>query len=389
MKNNPILLASPHLSRKGWEKFHINEALDNNWIAPVGENLDRFETELCEVVGAPFGVAVSSGTAAIHLALKSCGVRAGDKVICSTFTFVASCNPILYEKAMPIFVDSEPETWNMDPVALEAALTENPEVKAVVLVHLYGVPAKLAEIIAICQKFRVPLIEDAAESLGSTYRGQMTGTFGEVGIYSFNGNKIITTSGGGMLVTASQQVASKAKFWSTQSREQTPYYEHHEIGYNYRMSNISAGIGRGQLHVLQERIDKKRAINRLYRDLLEDLPEISFLTSPTDSYSNYWLTCVLFDKLNPKKVAQALQADHIESRPLWKPMHQQPVFKRFPYYGNKLSDKLFARGLCLPSDTKMRDKDVLRVANIIRQTILKERGETVENITSGHYFQYN
>lgn len=373
MRAEPILLASPHLSRKGWERFHIKEALDKNWIAPVGENIDRFEAELCAQIGSPNGVAVSSGTAAIHLGLKALGVGAGDKVICSTFTFAASCNPICYENAEPIFVDSERDTWNMDPKALEEALSKNPRVKAVILVHLYGIPAKIVEIKEICQRYQVPLLEDAAESLGSTYHNQMTGTFGQIGIYSFNGNKIITTSGGGMLVTNNHDYAKKAKFWATQSREQELHYEHKELGYNYRMSNISAGIGRGQLRILQDRVEKKRYIHQKYQELLSDIPEISWLTEPKGTYSNYWLTCGIFDGIDQQLVIQSLAEHQIESRPLWKPMHLQPFFKKYGYHGEHVSDGLFATGMCFPSDTKMGDKDLDRVTDVIRRKVRQLR----------------
>lgn len=367
-----ILLASPHMSDAGWEKYYVKRAFDKNWIAPLGENVDLFETEVAKIVGQQYAVAVSSGTAAIHLALKSLNVQAGDVVLCSSLTFAASANPICYEGATPVFIDSEPETWNMDPQALEKALQTESKVKAVIVVHLYGIPAKMNEIMALCQQYQVPVIEDAAESLGSSYYGQQTGTIGDIGIYSFNGNKIITTSGGGMLVTANNQIAQRAKYLATQAREQTLHYEHHEIGYNYRLSNICAGIGRGQLKVLSERIAQKRAIFHQYRRLLSDIPRIQWMPEPKGSFCNFWLSCLTVEGIDPNNLIAALAANNIESRPIWKPMHQQPVFKQQQVYGERYSDYLFAHGLCLPSDTKMKMKDIEWVALCLRQAIRHE-----------------
>lgn len=367
-----ILLASPHMSDAGWEKYYVKRAFDKNWIAPLGENVDLFETEVAKIVGQQYAVAVSSGTAAIHLALKSLNVQAGDVVLCSSLTFAASANPICYEGATPVFIDSEPETWNMDPQALEKALQTESKVKAVIVVHLYGIPAKMNEIMALCQQYQVPVIEDAAESLGSSYYGQQTGTIGDIGIYSFNGNKIITTSGGGMLVTANNQIAQRAKYLATQAREQTLHYEHHEIGYNYRLSNICAGIGRGQLKVLSERIAQKRAIFHQYRRLLSDIPRIQWMPEPKGSFCNFWLSCLTVEGIDPNHLITALAANNIESRPIWKPMHQQPVFKQQQVYGERYSDYLFAHGLCLPSDTKMKMKDIEWVALCLRQAIRHE-----------------
>ena len=367
-----ILLASPHMSDAGWEKYYVKRAFDKNWIAPLGENVDLFETEVAKIVGQQYAVAVSSGTAAIHLALKSLNVQAGDVVLCSSLTFAASANPICYEGATPVFIDSEPETWNMDPQALEKALQTESRVKAVIVVHLYGIPAKMNEIMALCQQYQVPVIEDAAESLGSSYYGQQTGTIGDIGIYSFNGNKIITTSGGGMLVTANNQIAQRAKYLATQAREQTLHYEHHEIGYNYRLSNICAGIGRGQLKVLSERIAQKRAIFHQYRRLLSDIPRIQWMPEPKGSFCNFWLSCLTVEGIDPNHLITALAANNIESRPIWKPMHQQPVFKQQQVYGERYSDYLFAHGLCLPSDTKMKMKDIEWVALCLRQAIRHE-----------------
>lgn len=367
-----ILLASPHMSDAGWEKYYVKRAFDKNWIAPLGENVDLFEIEVAKIVGQQYAVAVSSGTAAIHLALKSLNVQAGDVVLCSSLTFAASANPICYEGATPVFIDSEPETWNMDPQALEKALQTESKVKAVIVVHLYGIPAKMNEIMALCQQYQVPVIEDAAESLGSSYYGQQTGTIGDIGIYSFNGNKIITTSGGGMLVTANNQIAQRAKYLATQAREQTLHYEHHEIGYNYRLSNICAGIGRGQLRVLSERIAQKRAIFHQYRRLLSDIPRIQWMPEPKGSFCNFWLSCLTVEGIDPNHLITALAANNIESRPIWKPMHQQPVFKQQQVYGERYSDYLFAHGLCLPSDTKMKMKDIEWVALCLRQAIRHE-----------------
>lgn len=367
-----ILLASPHMSDAGWEKYYVKRAFDKNWIAPLGENVDLFETEVAKIVGQQYAVAVSSGTAAIHLALKSLNVQAGDVVLCSSLTFAASANPICYEGATPVFIDSEPETWNMDPQALEKALQTESKVKAVIVVHLYGIPAKMNEIMALCQQYQVPVIEDAAESLGSSYYGQQTGTIGDIGIYSFNGNKIITTSGGGMLVTDNDQIAQRAKYLATQAREQTLHYEHHEIGYNYRLSNICAGIGRGQLKVLSERIAQKRAIFHQYRRLLSDIPRIQWMPEPKGSFCNFWLSCLTVEGIDPNNLITALAANNIESRPIWKPMHQQPVFKQQQVYGERYSDYLFAHGLCLPSDTKMKMKDIEWVSLCLRQAISRE-----------------
>lgn len=390
MREKKILLASPHMSRQGWERYYVKKAFDENWVAPVGENIDALEVELAEMVTSPHAVALSSGTSAIHLGLKTLGVKKGDYVICSTFTFAGSANPICYEGAQPIFVESEKETWNMDPKALEEALSRYPQTKAVIVVHLYGIPAKMQEIQEICSRFNVPILEDAAESLGSYYKGQMTGTFGDVGIYSFNGNKIITTSGGGALVTARREIAEKVKFLSTQAKEPVDFYEHKEIGYNYRMSNISAGIGRGQLKVLKHRVEKKKYLHTTYQKELQGISELSFMPTPKDTDCNYWLNCVTFKKTDPKKVMAALQEEKIESRLLWKPMHQQPVFANSLYFGKGYSEKLFQQGLCLPSDTKMRETDLERVIHQLKKILKQEATgeESYENSTSGYHFGY-
>ncbi|KRM78501.1 aminotransferase [Lapidilactobacillus dextrinicus DSM 20335] len=372
------------MSDAGWEQYYVKKAFEKNWIAPLGENVDLFEAEVTKIVGQKHAVAVSSGTAAIHLALKALNVQAGDVVLCSTLTFSASANPICYEGATPVFIDSECETWNMDPQALETALKTQPNVKAVIVVHLYGIPAKMNEIMALCRQYHVPVIEDAAESLGSTYHGQQTGTIGDIGIYSFNGNKIITTSGGGMLVTANNQIAQRAKYLATQAREKTLHYEHREIGYNYRLSNVCAGIGRGQLKVLSERIAQKRAIFHQYRRLLSDIPQIQWMPEPKGSFCNFWLSCLTVEGIDPNQLIATLAADNIESRPIWKPMHQQPVFNQQQVYGGRYSDYLFANGLCLPSDTKMKMQDIEWVALRLRQAIRQQKQQFSQVKRSAH-----
>lgn len=365
-----ILLASPHMSDFGYEKMFVQEAFDTNWIAPLGENVDKFESELAEIVNIESAAALSSGTAAIHLALKLAGVGKDDLVICQSLTFSATANPIIYQGAIPVFVDSDMETWNMDPKLLRKALEKNPNVKAVIVVHLYGLSANLDEIISICNEFKVPLIEDAAESLGTLYKGSHTGTLGDYGIYSFNGNKIITTSGGGMLVSNDNEKISKARFWATQSRDKAPHYQHSEIGYNYRMSNVLAGIGRGQLKVLDERISKKKDIYKFYKQELSSLPSISFMPDNLWQEPNYWLSCIVLKNEEQRNYLMAkLSEDEIESRPFWKPMHLQPFFKGYEYYGQNVSDQLFEKGLCLPSDTKMTLEDLKRVAAVIKESL--------------------
>lgn len=370
MKNREILLASPHMSDGGWEQQYVNEAFATNWIAPQGANITSFELELAETVKIKAAVALNSGTSAIHLALKAVGVSQGDVVICSSLTFAASANPICYQGATPVFVDSDRETWNMCPKALAAALQQYPHAKAVIVVHLYGIPASMKAIKSICKEYQVPIIEDAAESLGSTYDGLATGTIGELGAYSFNGNKIITTSGGGMLVGNNQAQIEKARFWATQAREAERHYEHQEIGYNYRMSNISAGIGRGQLRVLTERVRQKRHLFQRYRELLGEIKEIQWMPEPAEAVNNYWLTCITLAKTAPIRVIEALAEQNIESRPIWKPMHLQPVFANCAYFGDGVSADLFQRGLCLPSDTKMTDQDVERVTETVKKALL-------------------
>lgn len=370
-----ILLASPHMSDEGYEQQFIKEAFDTNWIAPLGENVNKFEEEIANYVGVKTGAALSAGSAAIHLGLKALNVKQGDIVFCSSLTFSATCNPIIYQNATPVFIDSEYETWNMDPLALEKAFEKYPNPKAVIVVHLYGTPAKIDEIIKICKKHNVPLIEDAAESLGSIYNGQQTGTFGEYGVFSFNGNKIITTSGGGMLVSNNEDGIKKVRFWATQSKEPVRHYEHKEIGYNYRMSNICAGIGRGQLKVLDKRIEKKTEIYNKYKNELEKVKEIKMQPIPKNTKPNHWLSVMTIDKdskVKPLNIMETLEKENIDSRPVWKPMHLQPVFKGYDFItakndGTSVSEDLFNRGVCLPSDTKMTEEEQERVIDIIKK----------------------
>ncbi len=370
-----IYLASPHMSEEGYEQQYVKEAFDTNWIAPLGKNVNEFEKEIAAYVGAKDAAALSSGSAALHLALKAAGVKAGDIVFCQDLTFSATANPIAYEKAIPVFIDSDYETWNMSPEALERAFEKYPNVKAVMPVHLYGLPANMDRIMEICKKHGVPVIEDAAESLGSLYHGQATGTFGDYGIFSFNGNKIITTSGGGMLVCnlpeeqAKERIA-KVRFWATQAREKARHYEHKEIGYNYRMSNIVAGIGRGQMKVLDQRIEQKRHIFAYYQEHLGDLEGLSFMPLHENERANCWLSVIQLApdcKVRPLDMIVALEKEDIETRPVWKPMHMQPVFADCDYIDNgKVGENLFENGVCLPSDTKMTDEDLKRICTIIR-----------------------
>lgn len=377
-ENKRIYLASPHMG--GLEEVFVKEAFDTNWIAPLGANVDGFEKELSEYVGSKTGAALSSGTAAIHMALKAVGVEKGDKVFCSSLTFAASCNPIIYEGGIPVFIDSEPESHNMSPVALEKAFKvyeEKGEMpKAVIVVNLYGQSADMDKIIEICKKYNVPIIEDAAESLGATYKGKHSGTFGEYGIYSFNGNKIITTSGGGMLVSNNEEGISKVRFWSTQARDKARHYEHTELGYNYRMSNIVAGIGRGQLRVLEERIVKKKEIFETYKEAFKDIEDIEMMPVCEYGEPNYWLTTITLNensKVKPLDIILALEKDNIESRPIWKPMHIQPYYKEYHFYSHNdeeeisVSEDIFNRGVCLPSDTKMTKEEQERVIKIIKE----------------------
>ena len=370
-KNNKIWLSPPHISDN--EKKYVDEAFEQNWIAPVGPHINKFEDELSKV-SQGFDVAVlSSGTAAIHLALVLLGVKNDDCVICSSFTFSASVNPIIYLGASPIFVDSEKDTWNMDPFLLEQAIVNqiniNKKPKAIILVHLYGYPSKIEEIISISKKYDIPIIEDAAEALGSKYNNQPLGTFGDFGIFSFNGNKIITTSSGGAILSKNKEFIKKAKFLATQAREDQPHYEHKEIGYNYRMSNVCAAIGLGQLEVLETRVVKRRYIHDFYKNKLSKIESIKFLNDIDGFYSNRWLTTIVLEensKINSEKIRLGLQKNNIESRPLWKPMHLQPVFNTYQAFTNGVSEDLFNRGLCLPSGSNMSDQDLNRVVDIIK-----------------------
>lgn len=371
-----IYLSSPHMSDEGYEKEFIKEAFDTNWIAPLGENVNKFEEELAEYVGAKHAAALSAGTAAIHMALKATGVEKGDIVFCQSLTFSASANPIIYQGATPVFIDSEPNTWDMSPEALEKAFEKYPNPKAVIVVHLYGTPAKLDEIVEICKKHNTTLIEDAAESLGATYKGKETGTFGKYGVFSFNGNKIITTSGGGMLVSDDDERIQKVRFWATQARNKARHYQHTEIGYNYRMSNVLAGIGRGQLKVLDKRIAKKTEIYNAYKEAFKDISDIEIKPIPKDTVPNHWLSVITLkenSKVKPLDIMEALEKENIESRPVWKPMHLQPVFEKYDFIttvknGEKtVSEDLFNRGVCLPSDTKLTEEDFERIVSTIKK----------------------
>lgn len=366
-----VFLASPHMSKEGYEQEYVKEAFDTNWIAPLGANVNNFEKELAEYVGVGHAAALSSGTAAIHMGLQALGVQKDDIVFCQALTFSASANPIVYKEATPVFIDSEYETWNMDPKALEKAF-EKYTPKAVIVVHLYGIPAKMDEIMKICQKHNVPILEDAAESLGATINGKQTGTFGKFGAFSFNGNKIITTSGGGMLVSDDEERIAKVRFWATQSREKFRYYEHKEIGYNYRLSNISAGIGRGQLKVLDERIAEKTNIHNTYKEGFKNIKEIQMQLYMQNSKPNFWLSAIILDKdskVTPLQIIEALEKENIESRPIWKPMQLQPVFADRDFItlneNGSVSEDIFSRGVCLPSDTKMTKEEQAKVIKVI------------------------
>lgn len=373
--NDKIWLSSPHMG--GNELNFIHKAFEENWIAPLGPNVNGFEKDLENFLGNDSKVAVlSSGTAALHLALINCGVESGDEVICQSMTFSASANPIAYQGAIPVFVDSEPDTLNMCPKALEDALKlrhqKRKSVKAIIVVHLYGMPAKMDEIMRIANKYQVPVIEDAAEALGSEYKGQKCGTFGRFGILSFNGNKIITTSGGGALVCQSESDKKHTIFLSTQSRDEAPHYEHSYIGYNYRMSNIAAGIGRGQMEVLSDRISARRSMNAFYQTIFSNIQGVRVLTEPTSEfYSNHWLSSIIIDEtlcsVSSEELRLAFLEENIESRPLWKPMHLQPIFEDMPYYGNKVSETFFQKGLCLPSGSNLSSDDRIRIANVVKK----------------------
>jgi dTDP-4-amino-4,6-dideoxygalactose transaminase len=374
--NTKIYLSSPHMS--GDEQKYIKEAFDQNWVAPLGPNVDGFEKEIGEYLSISNVAALSSGTSAIHLALIILNIQAGDEVLVSSFTFSATVNPIVYQGATPVLIDSEPDSWNMDPVLLEEAINDrirkNKKPKAIIIVHLYGMPANLDRLLAIANKYEIPVIEDAAEAMGSKYKGKHCGTFGLMGILSFNGNKIITTSGGGALLSENAGYIELARKLATQARDLAPHYEHSMIGYNYRLSNVLAGIGRGQLEILNERVDARRKNNELYRSFLSDIPEISFLSEPDERYfSSFWLTTILVNgagkNFTRETIRLKLNEDNIESRPLWKPMHMQPVFRQMPSYTNGVSEKLFELGLCLPSASNLTMQDIERVVKIIRSSV--------------------
>lgn len=389
MEKKRIYLSSPTMH--GEEQQFIQEAFDTNWVAPLGPNVNAFEKEMAECVGIPYASALSAGTAAIHLALKIIGVQPGDIVFSTDLTFAATCNPITYEKAVPVFIDSEKDTWNMSPEALKKAFEKYPNPKAVVIAHLYGTPAKMDEIMQICKEHNVPVIEDAAEALGSTYKGRHAGTFGDIGIYSFNGNKIITTSGGGMLVSRREEDVKKATFLATQARDTARHYQHSQIGYNYRMSNIVAGIGRGQLRHLDEHVAIKRAIYAQYKEAFADIDAITMNPMNPDGSANNWLSCMTTaadSKVTPNQVMDALDAENIESRPIWKPMHLQPVFAECDFFTEEglytkprncdvavgenkqpygVGEDIFNRGLCLPSDIKNTKEDMEKIIRIVRE----------------------
>lgn len=362
-----ILLSSFHVSDEGYEKEFVAEAFDSNWVAPLGPNVDNFEKDMAARVGVRAASATTTGTAAIHLALKAAGVGKGDIVFCQSLTFSATANPIIYVNAIPVFIDSDYESWNMDPIALERAFKKYPKVKAVLVVHLYGLSADMDRILDICGRYGVSVIEDAAESLGTTYKGRMTGSFGEYGIFSFNGNKIITGSCGGMLVSDNVEMIKKTRFWATQSRDCARHYEHSELGHNYRMSNVIAGICRGQLMVLDQRVAMKKYIFDYYVRELGGLEGVSFMPVNDWNGPNFWLSCLtLSGKVRPIDVMLALEKENIESRHVWKPMHMQPFFSGYDFFGTGVSEFLFEHGLCLPSDTKMSDDDLERVCRVFK-----------------------
>ncbi|TDD98389.1 DegT/DnrJ/EryC1/StrS family aminotransferase [Flavobacterium cellulosilyticum] len=374
MNKPKIFISSPHMG--GSEQKFIQEAFDTNWIAPLGPNVSGFESDLENYIQEKkFVAALSSGTAAIHLGLILLGVKAGDEVICQSMTFSASANPILYLGATPVFIDSELETWNLCPKVLDEAIFDMQEKgrkpKAIIAVHLYGIPYQIEAIRLVADKYNIPILEDSAEAVGSSYKGKKCGTFGDIGVLSFNGNKIITTSGGGAIVTSTNVLKQKAIFFATQSRDDAPHYQHSEIGYNYRLSNVSAGIGRGQMEVLESRVNLRREMHHFYEDLFKDINGVTLFTvDDKDYYANYWLSSILIDPkltngIDRETVRLAFEAENIESRPLWKPMHLQPIFEKYPYYGNQVAETLFEKGLCLPSGSSLSDEDRLRIKNVI------------------------
>ena len=374
--NKPILLSTPHMGDR--ELAFLQEAFTTNWIAPVGPHVDAFEAEFCNLIGCGYAAAVSSGTSALHLALRLVDVNPGDEVFCSTLTFIASANPIVYLGAKPVFLDSDRTSWNMNPELLEKALEQRARIgklpKAVVIVHLYGQSADLDPIVAACDRYEIPLIEDAAEALGATYKGKYTGTFGKISIFSFNGNKIITTSGGGMLVSHNPELVEKARFWATQARDPAPHYEHSEIGYNYRLSNVLAGIGRGQLLVLKDRVAARRKNFQIYQQALGKIPGLEFMPEAEYGKSTRWLTCFTLDpkqaKCDREHLRLKLQEKQIETRPVWKPLHLQPVFRDRESIGGRVAEDLFNCGLCLPSGSNLSRNDLQRVIEEIQAILL-------------------
>lgn len=375
MNNSKIWLSSPHMG--GTEQNYIKEAFDANWVAPLGPNVNGLEQDLESYLGNQSYVgALSSGTAAIHLGLILLGVQAGDEVICQSMTFSASVNPILYLGATPIFIDSEEQTWNICPIALELAIQDRiqkgKKPKAIIAVHLYGVPYQIEAVRAVADKYSIPILEDSAEALGSSYKGQKCGTFGDIGVLSFNGNKIITTSGGGAIVTRTKEQKDKAVFYATQSRDYAPHYQHSHVGYNYRMSNICAGIGRGQMEVLDKHVALRRQMHDFYVEIFASIEGVEVFSVPNEDYfANYWLSAITIDAnktngITSEKLRLALEAENIESRPLWKPMHLQPIFENYPYYGGKISEELFENGLCLPSGSNLSDLDRERILQTIK-----------------------
>ena len=375
--NPRIFLSPPHIGTE--ERLHVDAAFSSNWVAPAGPHLAALEAEMCAASGIPAALCVSSGTAALHLAVRLLGVRPGDEVFCSTFTFVASANPIVYQGAAPVFIDAEPRSWNMDPALLAEALAARAKQgrlpRAIIVADIYGQCAAWDEIQAVAAQHGVPLIEDAAEAVGATYGGEWAGGFGAVGIYSFNGNKIMTTSGGGMMVSADRALIDRAHKLATQARDDAPHYEHSELGYNYRLSNLLAGIGRGQLQSLPARIRRRREIFEFYRQALDGLPGVEFMPELSEGRCTRWLTCLTIDPaaagLGRDHVLAALAADNIEARPLWKPLHQQPLYRGAAGFGGGVADRLFAHGLCLPSGSAMTDGDLQRVAGVVRGVFAK------------------
>jgi dTDP-4-amino-4,6-dideoxygalactose transaminase len=376
MNEKKIWLSSPHLG--GNELKYVQDAFDSNWVSSEGNNLVGLENDLQAYLGQnSFVGALNSGTAAIHLGLLLLDVKAGDEVLCQSMTFSASANPIVYLGATPVFIDSEMDTWNLCPIVLEEAILDRiakgKKPKAIVAIHLYGVPYKIDEVRAVADQYEIPILEDSAEAIGSSYKGRKCGTFGDIGVFSFNGNKVITTSGGGVIITKTKVLKDKALFFATQSRDDAPHYQHSEIGYNYRMSNICAGIGRGQMEVLEERVLLRRTMHAFYVDLFQNISGVSVYSVPNEDYfANYWLSSILVEPqltggIDRETVRLAMEAENIESRPLWKPMHLQPIFKDYPYYGNKVAETLFEKGLCLPSGSNLTDADRARISEVIKK----------------------